>query len=119
MNSFEPGAASIVPLTESELKILSHVIAAPNQQTAAAWLGTSRRHLRRRIGAISEKLGAETTLQMVVLATMQGLVDPKSLPEGSIGERVFQLRRAEECRVRCPLGGAALSAAEEAEVRRD
>ncbi|THV28342.1 hypothetical protein [Glycomyces paridis] len=80
-------------LTEAELQVLSHVIAAPNQHTAAAWLGISARHLRRHIDAICEKLGAETTLQMVVIATMRGLVDPKSLPEGSIGEVAMRSER--------------------------
>jgi hypothetical protein len=98
-----PGIAKIAPLTESELKILSHVIAAPNQYTAAAWLDISRRHLRRQIEAINEKLGAETILQTVVLATIRGLVDPKSLPEGSIEEHAFQLRRSGNCRTVCHL----------------
>lgn len=105
MSPSRPGIATIAPLTESELKILSYVIAAPNQYTAAAWLDISRRHLRRQIEAINEKLGAETILQTVVLATIRGLVDPKSLPEGSIEARAFQLRRAGNCRAACPLGG--------------
>ncbi|WP_030159705.1 hypothetical protein [Glycomyces sp. NRRL B-16210] len=107
MSPSAPRASKIAPLTESELKILSHVIAAPDQQTAAAWLDISVRHLRRQIETIKEKLGAETTLQMVVLAAFRGLVDPKSLPEGSIGERAFQMGRAGDCRAVCPLGGSA------------
>jgi hypothetical protein len=99
-----PGIAKIAPLTESELKILSHVIAAPNQYTAAEWLDISRRHLRRQVEAINEKFGAETILQTVVLATIRGLVDPKSLPEGSIEEREFQLGRSGNCRAACPRG---------------
>jgi FixJ family two-component response regulator len=66
--------------SDRDRQILANLVAAPDQQTAAAWLGITDRHLRRRIDAIMRRLGAETTYQMIVLATQKGLIDPKALP---------------------------------------
>lgn len=70
-------------LTPRDREVLAHLIAAPDQQTAAEWLGITDRHLRRRVDSIMVKLGAETTLQMVVMATLNGDVNPKAVPVGS------------------------------------
>ncbi|GAA2320180.1 hypothetical protein GCM10010403_06920 [Glycomyces rutgersensis] len=61
-------------------EVIAHLIAAPDQQTAAEWLGITDRHLRRRVDSIMRRFGAETTLQMVVMATLYGDVNPKAVP---------------------------------------
>jgi hypothetical protein len=76
-------------LTPRDRDVLAHLIAAPDQQTAAQWLGITDRHLRRRVDSIMVKFGAETTLQMVVMATLNGDVDPKAVPVGTPAHRLL------------------------------
>lgn len=66
--------------TPRDREVIAHLIAAPDQQTAAEWLGITDRHLRRRVDSIMRRFGAETTLQMVVMATIYGDVNPKAVP---------------------------------------
>lgn len=76
-------------LTPRDREVLAHLIAAPDQQTAAEWLGITDRHLRRRVDSIMLKFGAETTLQMVVMATLNGDVNPKAVPVGTPAHRML------------------------------
>jgi hypothetical protein len=76
-------------LTPRDREVLAHLIAAPDQQTAAQWLGITDRHLRRRVDSIMLKFGAETTLQMVVMATLNGDVNPKAVPVDSPAHRLL------------------------------
>jgi hypothetical protein len=71
-------------ISPRDCEILAHLIAAPDQQTAAGWLGMTDRHLRRRICTIMDRLGAENAYQMVVLAALRGFIDPKALPADAL-----------------------------------
>ncbi len=71
--------------TPADRRILSALIAAPNQRTAATWLFLDERTLRRRLEDLKERLGVETTIQAVALAGIIGAIDPKALPPGCGG----------------------------------
>ncbi|WP_156365874.1 hypothetical protein [Nocardiopsis sp. NRRL B-16309] len=55
-------------------------MAAPDQKTAAEWLGITDRQLRRHLNNIQEKFGTETKNQAIILAALSGQLDPKALP---------------------------------------
>ncbi|GAB3227380.1 hypothetical protein GCM10027447_18430 [Glycomyces halotolerans] len=76
--------SSNTDISARDREILTYLVAAPDQQTAAEWLGMTVRHLRRRIGVIMDRLGAENAYQMVALAALRGLIDPKALPAGTM-----------------------------------
>ncbi|WP_026925431.1 hypothetical protein [Glycomyces arizonensis] len=57
------------------------MIAAPDRETAAEWLGFSAKHLRHRLQVLREEYEVETNQQLIVLASVNGWIDPgKVLP---------------------------------------
>jgi FixJ family two-component response regulator len=74
-------------ISSRDREILNHLVAAPDQRTAAEWLGMTDRHLRRRIDSIMKRMEVETVLQLVALATLNGMISPKALPAGSVAHK--------------------------------
>jgi hypothetical protein len=72
-----------------EIELLSCVIAAPNHENAAAWLGCSPTHLRRRLKQTRDRFRVETNAQLIVLASVSRSIDlDRVLPYGCrSGER--------------------------------
>ncbi|WP_344486438.1 hypothetical protein [Glycomyces endophyticus] len=72
--------------TDSEL--LSCIIAAPSHQVAAEWLGCSATHLRRLLKLMRERFDVENNLQLIVLASVHGAIDPSKVLPHSISSAV-------------------------------
>ncbi|WP_026925303.1 hypothetical protein [Glycomyces arizonensis] len=67
--------------TTGDGELLSCLIAAPSQALAAEWLDITPTHLRRQLKELRDKAGVDTNSQLIVLATVSGVVDPaKVLP---------------------------------------
>lgn len=74
----------IPSLTSRQRTIISHLVAAPDQKTAAEWLGITDRQIRRHVDAAQKKLGVETKNQAIVLAALSGQLDPKAFPANTL-----------------------------------
>ncbi|MCH7230612.1 hypothetical protein L0U85_07065 [Glycomyces sp. L485] len=69
--------------TASDVELLACVICAPSRDAAAEWIGCSSTHLRRRLRDLRDRFKVDTNEQLIVLASVSGLIDPrKVLPFG-------------------------------------
>lgn len=76
-----PPSDELPRLFNTDIELLSCLIAAPTQAVAAEWLDISPTHLRRRLKELRDQVGVETNSQLIVLASVSGAVDPvKVLP---------------------------------------
>lgn len=81
MNLPPPGNPDV--FSPHDCEVLTCLISAPTQEVAAEWLGLSATHLRRRLKDLRVRANVETNAQLIVLASISGIVDPtKVLPYG-------------------------------------
>lgn len=77
---YKPPETSPSPLTRRQVEVLNCLVAASDQNEAAAWLGITPTQIGRQKSKITERLGAENFLQATIVAYQIGLIDPKALP---------------------------------------
>lgn len=75
--------STIPSFSEADAAILNCVVAAPSHQVAAEWVGCSPTHLRRLLKVLRERFDVDNNLQLVVLASLHGAIDPAKVLPGT------------------------------------